>query len=105
MCSVSYQSLNSSAATFEKSIAAISAPFAMAVPPPLAIDTFLRQTYRAVHWRVRVSRRRLRADRLPSPQALPCTRLPPPAAATACVLPLEGREDCLEPAHLIAVGG
>src|SRR6266851_3645313 len=48
MCSVSYQSLNSSAATFEKSIAAISAPFAMAVPP-LAIGMFLRQQGRAVH--------------------------------------------------------
>src|SRR5437588_12405996 len=32
MCSVSYQSLNSSSATFEKSIAAISMPFAIAVP-------------------------------------------------------------------------
>jgi hypothetical protein len=42
MCSVSYQSLNSSAATFEKSIAAISAPFAMALPPRV-IGGFLRQ--------------------------------------------------------------
>jgi hypothetical protein len=32
-CSVSYQSLNSSASTFEKFIAAISMPFAMALPP------------------------------------------------------------------------
>src|SRR5262249_22611892 len=31
----SYQSLNSSAATLVKSIAAINAPFAMAVSPPL----------------------------------------------------------------------
>jgi hypothetical protein len=36
MCSVSYQSLNSSSATFEKSIAAIKTPFAMAVPSDYA---------------------------------------------------------------------
>src|SRR5215813_7066996 len=33
MCSVSYQSLNSSSATFEKSIAAIRIPFAIVFPP------------------------------------------------------------------------
>src|SRR5436190_16865098 len=48
MCSVSYQSLNSSSATFEKSIAAISMPFAIAVPSDARNAPMLRRGSRAV---------------------------------------------------------
>jgi hypothetical protein len=68
MCSLSHQSLNSSAATHEKSIAAISAPFA---PWPSLLlwqsaHSYAKQAERCIS-RVRVSRRRPRADRLPGP--------------------------------------
>src|SRR5947209_7601639 len=43
MCSVSYQSLNSSSATFEKSIAAISIPFAIAVSSAIRNAPMLRR--------------------------------------------------------------
>src|SRR5208282_5358997 len=48
MCSVSYQSLNSSSATFEKSIAAIKTPFAMAVPSDFRKREMLRRESRTV---------------------------------------------------------
>src|ERR1700739_2743082 len=48
MCSVSYQSLNSSSATFEKSIAAISMPFAIAVPSDCRNAPMLRRESCAV---------------------------------------------------------
>src|SRR5215471_5262052 len=43
MCSVSYQSLNSSSATFVKSIAAIKTPFAITVPSDLSNRRMLRR--------------------------------------------------------------
>src|SRR5208282_2253293 len=44
MCSVSYQSLNSSSATFEKSIAAIKTPFAMATSSDYAGEMLRRES-------------------------------------------------------------
>src|SRR5271155_5787290 len=55
MCSVSYQSLNSSSATFEKSIAAMSMPFAIAVPSVCRNAPMLRRESRAVQLSARGS--------------------------------------------------